>query len=305
MRLSVRHSETFTYKQPIHGTIQVLRMTPRDHTGHYVCDWEVAVDADCHMETRKDAFGNIVNSFSLHGPVETLTITASGEVETEVSHGVVKGAAEKVPLGVFLRQSEDEAQISLARQLVSTTGALEGTQLENLHKLMDTLHRALPAPEDKAEEKPAGQAKPTQKQMQGQHQGQQQEQDMGAAAPAPALARLKSSLAASTGPTPSRAALILCDAARILGMPARLISGHRCKEPRQTYTERQVWSEIMVDDLGWVAFDATDNTCPCEESIRVAVGLDAAGILPVRAGHYGGQADFDRETKIALVAMTA
>jgi transglutaminase-like putative cysteine protease len=88
-------------------------------------------------------------------------------------------------------------------------------------------------------------------------------------------------------------------------MPARLVSGHRYKGPGRTLSARQIWSEIKVDDLGWVAFDATDDTCPCEESVRVAIGLDVAGILPVRAGHYGGPADFEQDTTIDLVAMTA
>lgn len=310
MRLSVSHTETFTYAQPSLGTIQVLRMTPRDHTGHYVCDWEVEVDADCHIETRKDAFGNIVKSFSLQGPMDTLTITANGEVETEVSHGVVKGAVEKVPEGVFLRQSEDDAQISLARQLVSAAGALTGTPIENLHTLMGTLHRLLPAKEavetSEQAQKKSGQGQ----QMQGQSAtlgGQQQEQDIngGTDPVSPAQARLKSSLAEAIDPDPSRTALILCDAARIKGLPARLISGHRIENARQTLNARQIWAEIKVEGLGWVGFDPTDDTCPCEESVRVAVGLDAAGILPVRAGHYSGPADFERETKITLVAMTA
>lgn len=319
MRLSVSHTETFTYNQPSLGTIQVLRMTPRDHTGHYVCDWEVDVDADCSIETRKDAFSNIVKSFSLQSPADTLTITATGEVETEVSHGIVRGSAEKVPAGVFLRQSEDEAQITLARQLVSAVGELTGTQLENLHTLMEALHSTLPgAVTGKTSEETQEQAQ--QSQMQGQQvQDQldqaathtsdgQRQQDAGTApseeAISPALARLKSGFAEAGAVIPSRPALILCDAARILGMPARLVSGHRVMEARQTYDCRQIWAEIKVDDLGWVGFDPTDDSCPCEESVRVAVGFDASSIMPVRAGHYGGLADFERETKITLAALT-
>lgn len=312
MRLSVSHTEIFTYNQPSLGTIQVLRMTPRDHTGHYVCDWEVDVDADCRMETQKDAFGNIVKSFSLQSPADTLTITATGEVETETSHGIVRGAAEKVPAGVFLRQSDDDAQIALARNLVGAVGTLTGAPLENLHTLMGALNRALPGePSDETPE----QAQQTQ--MQGQAAassaaaasgGQQHQQDMrnGAIDPeSPAIARLKANLSDPANSEPSRPALILCDAARILGMPARLVSGHRVKKTRESFDARQIWAEIKVDDLGWVAFDPTDDTCPCEESVRVAVGLDAAGIMPVRAGHYGGPADFERECKITLAQMTA
>lgn len=322
MRLSVRHTETFTYNQPSLGTIQVLRMTPRDHTGHYVCDWEVDVDADCRIETRKDAFGNIVKSFSLQSPADTLTITAIGEVETEVSHGIVRGSAEKVPAGVFLRQSDNDAQIGLARQLVSAVGPLTGTPLENLHTLMGTLHSVLPGepndetPEQAQQTQMQGQAALAQDQAALASGGQQYQQDMRGGTVDPtftptfapksaAIARLNKSLAEPAELEPSRPALILCDAARIMGMPARLVSGHRALETHQTQTARQIWAEIKVEGFGWIGFDPTDDTCPCEESVRVAVGLDAAGILPVRAGHYGGPADFERETTIALVRLTA
>lgn len=312
MRLSVHHTETFTYNQPTLGTIQVLRMSPRDHTGHYVCDWEVDVDADCRIETQKDAFGNTVKSFSLQSPADKLSITAIGEVETEISHGIVRGAVEKVPAGVFLRQSDDDAQIGHARQLVSAVGNLTGAPLENLHTLMDMLHNALPgdAKEETQEQAQQTQMQGQQMQEQAAHaalSGQQHQQDMrgsNAEPNSPAMSRLKAALSEPGDTEPSRAALILCDAARILGMPARLVSGHRTKETRQTHDARQIWAEIKVDDLGWVSFDPIDNTCPCEESIRVAVGLDAASILPVRAGHYGGPADFERDTTITLVQMT-
>lgn len=307
MRLSVHHTERFTYNQPSLGTIQILRMTPRDHTGHYVCDWEVDVDADCRIETRKDTFGNIVTSFSLQNPADTLIITANGEVETEVSHGIVLGLSEKMPAGVFLRQSEDEAQIGLGRQLVSVVGDLSGTPLENLHTLMSALHNVLPG---KANDETPEQAQQSQMQDQaalasgGQQQHQQSTRSGTIAPTSPAITRLKNSLAEPTELDPSRPALVMCDAARILGMPARLVSGHRVLETRQTHDSRQIWAEILVDDLGWVAFDPTDDSCPCEESVRVAIGLDSPSIMPVRAGHYGGPADFERESEITLARMT-
>ncbi|MBV6658906.1 MAG: transglutaminase family protein, partial [Devosiaceae bacterium] len=83
MRIAVQHTESFTFDPPASGSIQVGRLSPRDHTGHYVCDWQVEVDADCKLTTQEDAFGNIVTSFSLSGPLEQLSIRAYGEIETE------------------------------------------------------------------------------------------------------------------------------------------------------------------------------------------------------------------------------
>ena len=40
--------------------------------------------------------------------------------------------------------------------------------------------------------------------------------------------------------------------------------------------------------LGWVGFDAVNCVCPTEAYVRVAVGLDALGAVPVRGTRYGG-----------------
>ena len=48
------------------------------------------------------------------------------------------------------------------------------------------------------------------------------------------------------------------------------------------------WAEAYVPDLGWVAFDPANGTCPTDAYVRVAVGLDYLGAAPVRGSRYGG-----------------
>ncbi|MFK7792736.1 MAG: transglutaminase N-terminal domain-containing protein [Devosiaceae bacterium] len=305
MRLSVHHTETFNYDAPSMGTIQVMRITPRDYTGHYVCDWSVDVDADCKLETSKDAFGNIITSFSVMGPIEMLQITAEGEIETEETHGIIRGAAEPVPNGIYLRPSHSEQQTALVRMLMNAAGEAEGPPLNHMHSVMAALHSALPiTPNPDAGENDQAQQQAQQKAgAQAQSQAQEQ-QETGVAKPEPtnpALTRLKAFLAERSDFDQGQAALLFCDAARRYGLPARLVSGYRLPESGQvTKTGRDIWAEVLIDELGWTGFDPIQKNCPSEESARVAIGLDLANVLPTRVAHYGGALDFTQDTRIAV-----
>jgi transglutaminase-like putative cysteine protease len=46
-----------------------------------------------------------------------------------------------------------------------------------------------------------------------------------------------------------------------------------------------------VPDLGWVGFDAANCKCPTDEYLRVASGLDARGVAPVRGSRKGGDCE--------------
>lgn len=306
MRLSVHHTETFTYGTPSMGTIQVLRLTPRDHTGHYVCDWTVDVDADCKIESNKDAFGNIVTSFSLSGPLERLTISAIGEIETEETHGIVKGAPDKVPHGVFLRPSHAESDAALVRTALNALHDVTGPPLAQMHALMAVLHAARPTDDDEDEVDATHEQAHEQAQAQAQMggAGSQQQQTAGdaedVALQSSASSRLRDMLRDKKVSEAGDLSNIFCNTARRLGLPARLVSGYRWRGRDETRDARDMWAEVHIDDLGWVAFDPSVGNCPSEDSVRVAIGLDQTGVCSTRVGHYGTVTDVERETSIAV-----
>lgn len=310
MRLSVRHTETLTYATPSMGTIQVLRLTPRDHTGHYVCDWTVDVDADCKIESQKDAFGNIVTSFSLNGPFDALTISAVGEIETEETHGIVRGAADRVPHGVFLRPSHAESDAALVRTAINALADVTGPELAQMHALMAVLHAARPIGDDDEDTGPSHDQSHEQAHEQAQAQAQMggttssQQQTAGdaeeVALKSSSSSRLRDMLAEKNIREAGDLADIFCNTVRRLGLPARLVSGYRWQGKDASQDQRDIWAEAYIDDLGWVAFDPSQGNCPSEDSVRVAIGLDQHGIASARVGHYGAMSEFERETSIAV-----
>ena len=95
MRLRIAHSTSYRYEPPATGVIQVLRMTPGSHDGQYVAEWQIDVSTDSRLDVHQDAFGNVTHVLT-HGPIEDLTITVEGLIETQDTGGVLRGTDEPV-----------------------------------------------------------------------------------------------------------------------------------------------------------------------------------------------------------------
>ena len=105
MRASVQFQLQVSYAEPVRGLNQVLRLTPRGFDSQEIRDWRVDVLPDATLRRGEDAFGNIVHACSHDGPLDGVTVTAEGVVETHDAAGVVRGLGEKFPLDVFLRDA--------------------------------------------------------------------------------------------------------------------------------------------------------------------------------------------------------
>ncbi|MGD9738478.1 MAG: transglutaminase N-terminal domain-containing protein [Bauldia sp.] len=254
MRLRITHETAYRYASPVSSVIQVLRVTPRGHSGQFVVDWRIELDRDVRLQPAMDAFGNVVHSFALTGPLDALKVTATGEVETEDSHGVVRGQIEKFPATMFLRDTRlteaDAAIRSFADEAVADAG---GDRLSMLHALNHALHGRMTFD----------------------------------TAPTDATTTATEAFADSVGVCQDYAHIFIA-AARHLQIPARYVGGYLFQPGHEVQEAGHGWVEAMVDDLGWVAFDPANGVSPTDAYVRVAVGLDYLGAAPVRGTRYGG-----------------
>jgi transglutaminase-like putative cysteine protease len=254
MRIRISHETLYRYERPARAVIQTLRLTPRNHDGQYVVSWRIDVSEDCQLDQHEDAFGNITHVFTLDGPFEELRVHVEGEVETQDTAGLVRGAVERFPPTLFLRETGltriDPAIADFARE----AQAAGGDPLKVLHALLDRLHREVVYDGD-----------PTH--------------------PATTAAE---AFALKRGVCQDLTHIFIA-AARSLGVPARYIGGHFHRADGITEQEAgHAWAEVYVSDLGWVAFDAANGVCATDAHVRVAVGLDYLGAAPVRGTRYGG-----------------
>ncbi len=78
---------------------------------------------------------------------------------------------------------------------------------------------------------------------------------------------------------------------RQLKIPCRYVSGYLFHEDsakdRSPAGATHAWVEAYLGELGWVAFDPTNNLPGCERHIRVAIGRDYADVPPTRGVHKG------------------
>lgn len=139
MRLRIRHDLIHRFDTPAKSVIENLRLTPRSFEGQHVVDWRVDVDADCHLKTGEDAYGNCLHSFFAAGPLTELAIHIEGEVETFDMAGVVRGAPERFPPELYLRDTQDTVPKAELRDFARACAAGQGDDLGRAHALMDAM----------------------------------------------------------------------------------------------------------------------------------------------------------------------
>ena len=255
MRICVAHETVYRYDDPCTGVIQTLRLTPRNHSGQYVVNWRIDVSADCRLEPQEDAFGNIIHAFSVAGPISELRLLVEGEVETQDTAGVVRGAVERFPPPLFLRETPltyvDNAIRAYAAQFPRPTVI---NTIAILHDLLERIHEDITLDSESASATRA--AAEAFKEKRGGYQDLTH---------------------------------IFIAVARALGVPARYVGGYFSgNDDFSVHDAGHAWAEVHVPDLGWIGFDPANGVCVTDQHVRVAVGLDHLGAAPVRGAHYGG-----------------
>jgi transglutaminase-like putative cysteine protease len=255
MRIRVSHRTIYRYEIPATGVVQTLRMTPRNHDGQYVIDWRIELSEDARLTAQEDAFGNITHAFSVDGPISELVLTVEGEVETQDTNGIIRGAVERFPPSLFLRETPltrpSPAILAWAGALGREHG---GTDLERLHALLTQVHARIAYDADVTH----------------------------------AATTAAEAFAAGRGVCQDLAHIFVA-AARSLGVPSRYVGGYLCRtDGIVTQQAGHAWAEAFVPDLGWIAFDPAHCICVTDAYIRVAAGLDYLGAAPVRGTRYGG-----------------
>jgi transglutaminase-like putative cysteine protease len=254
MRIRISHATDYAYDRTARGILQHLRLTPRPHEGQHVRSWRIECDADVRLTPGEDAYGNVLHVLQTEKPVDRLSIRVEGEVETVESYGVVRGAIERLPPMVYLRDTALTQADADIRQFAADAVASVGSDpLARMHALNQAINREVRFDTDATHPNTSAQE----------------------------ALRLK------RGVCQDMAHLFL-SCARTLGVPARYVSGHLMRPDRSDQEAGHAWAEAMVQDLGWVGFDPANGVSPTESHVRVAIGLDYLAAAPVRGTVYGG-----------------
>ena len=256
MRIHINHETRYTYETPARAINQVLRLTPRPNDGQYIARWRVDIDVDGRVRVGEDAFGNTAHFISAEGPLDAMTLTVQGDVETQDTAGVLQGAAERLPAEVFLRDTDLTGTNDALREFARVATAADDP-LKRMHDLLAAVHERVVF--DTRKTTVATSAIDAFALQQGVCQD---------------LSHI----------------FIAC--ARHAGTPARYISGHLARIDGVVEQEAShAWAEALIPDLGWVGFDAANGICTGERHVRVAAGFDYLSAAPVRGARTGGGAE--------------
>jgi len=255
MRIRISHATTYHYDTPPAVVTQLLRLTPRNHDGQYVCSWRIELSQDCRLHQHEDAFGNIAHSFTAEGPFTELTVSVEGEVETQDTHGIVRGAIERFPPSLYLRETAlTQADTAIADFAASVRADNGHDSLMLLHGMLGALNREIAFDTD----------------------------------PTHVATTAAEAFALRRGVCQDLTHIFVA-AARQLGVPARYVGGHFYRADGVTAQEAgHAWAEAYVENLGWVGFDAANGISTTDAHVRVAMGLDYLGAAPVRGTRFGG-----------------
>lgn len=252
MRIRIRHELSQRLEPGTRNMAVTVRLTPRAHEGQFILRWALDLSTDSRLHPQEDAFGNICHTFTVDGPCDRLIVIAEGEVETQDTTGIVRGTVERFPPSLFLRQTDLTEASETVAAFADSIEAPADDPLALLHALMVALHGKV-------------------KELDGPPIGD----------PLTADAALKAGEACA-----SSLAHVFTAAARHRGIPARHISGYVAPDDEDAGTgegKARHWAEAYVPKIGWVSFDAGRNLCGTDHYVRLAVGLDAMGVAPLRS----------------------
>jgi len=252
MRLSIRHTTRYSFETPVIHALQRLRLTPKETQGQTILDWNM-VYQNAHEElSYEDQHHNRTNVVSVEQGAQEVAITCEGTVDTSDHAGVIGRHAGHLPLWSFRGQTALTRPGENIRKLVDGLPADEGDRIDMLHRLSANI-----------------------------------------------LEHVEYRTGSTTVSTNAEDAFtdgcgvcqdhshIFIGAARMMGIPARYVSGYLMMNDRIEQEATHAWAEAFVEGLGWVGFDISNGISPDMRYVRVATGRDYRDAAPVTGISFG------------------
>ena len=254
MLIRVEHTTSYAYSEPLLASTQYLRMTPVSSRAQSVEAWRLTCPGAVTHEWQ-DQYGNVCHTLTVAMPVSDLSIRVSGLVRTRETNGVLGLASDELPLGLYLRETPYTVAASSIRDFAGGFRAKAGEDMiEALHRIMLAIADAVEYTKGETHVHTTG--------AEALEQGRGVCQDH---------------------------AHIFCAVCRVLGVPARYVSGYLAQgEHGEAHAASHAWADAYVEHLGWVSFDPSNRCCATEAYIRTAMGLDYSEACPIKGVRSGG-----------------
>ena len=289
-RLTVCHSTTYRYSEPVRFGPHHLMLRPRDSHDLRLLGSTLALSPPGNVRWRHDVFGNSVAIVDFAQAADELRIISTLRLQRfggDEPIGPMAGAAATYP---FVYSADDHIDLGrlLEPHYPDPNGALAAwaqqfvdcKELETL-QLLAAMNGAINEDFDYV-----------------------RREDEGTQPPTMTLERKSGSC--------RDFALLLIEAARRLGLGARFVSGYIYDPAREGSREVQgggathAWAAIYLPQAGWIEYDPTNGLIAEENLIRVAVTRDPSQAVPVSGSFIGSpSSELGMEVEVTVTAAPA
>jgi transglutaminase-like putative cysteine protease len=282
--LTIRHTTTYRYRLPVWLGPHRLMLRPRESRELRLVSSDVTTTPATTLSWAHDVFGNAVATASFEGMTDRLSVASVAVLELSAAAWPVFDIAASAIAYPF-RYSDDEWSDlgSLAVPLYAdpagrladwARGFVRSAPTNTLAMLKD-LHSGVP-----------------------EWVRYQSREEEGTQSPLQTLDRGWGSC--------RDLAVLFVEAARSLGLGARIISGYFYNPERQSSSgaSTHAWAEIYLPGAGWITFDPTNRGVGGSNLIPVAVARGIAQAMPV-TGSFVGMTDAFQDMSVEVdVAST-
>jgi transglutaminase-like putative cysteine protease len=254
VRLRIVHTTAFTYDDVVTECYTEVRLRPMDGGGQRCLSFELDTDPRADVRYQRDRYGNEVRRFDILTPHDRLVVTARSEVLTPPAFA--DGEAVLAPLERFdCLASSVYVPLTEAIRAFAVPAQVPGDPEATVGRLMEAVRARL-------------------------------KYDKGAT---DVRTNAEEALARGGGVCQDSAHLMLA-ACRVLGLPARYVSGYVFLPGSDVGVASHAWADVFVEGRGWISVDPTNGVPQAERHVRIAVGRDYDDVTPTR-GVYKGSAD--------------
>ena len=252
MRLNVSHLTKYAYDKPVHYALQQVRLTPKSQASQNVLTWSITVEGGRKQLEFTDQHNNLVTLISLHEDRSEISIHCQGEVETTNQSGIAGRWLGYTPLWYFKRSTALTRPGERTRHLVASLVGDARDGVTRLHALSGLVAKAI-------------------------------SYQKGTTTP---QTTTEDALRTGHGVCQDHAHAFV-SAARLLGFPARYVSGYLMMNNHVEQDASHSWAEAWIENLGWTGFDVANGISPDERYVRVATGLDYRDAAPISGIRIG------------------
>ncbi|MGI9317025.1 MAG: transglutaminase family protein [bacterium] len=252
MRLKISHQTSYHYDEPVHYALQQLRLTPKSNASQKIISWTTSVDGGREELEFTDHNNNHVVLISFEEDCRSVNIMSEGEVETEDTAGIIGKHGGFAPGWYFKRTTELTAPGRHVRQLVKELGDDFESEVDRMHGLSELVEEKVVYETGKTD----------------------------------AETSAEDTLEAGHGVCQDHTHVFIA-AARLMGIPARYVSGYLMMNDRIDQEAAHAWAEVHVGGVGWIGYDVSNKISPDQRYVRVATGLDYREAAPISGMRFG------------------